>query len=148
MSCDKKRKKLDTAIKRISKITSIEPYADAITMVKNRLDKPAWFQSTEEIMVALELIRRGVEAHHQVKVFEYTVDFVLPDYKVVLEIDGPIYHGKDRQKYQSVRDEAIVRKLGDGWEVIRISTENINMNVTRLLKGIMAVLHTRQEKSG
>ena len=143
VSCDKKQRKLDIAIKRISKVTKTEHYDKAITMVKKYLDKPGWFQSTEEIMVALELIRRGVKAYHQVKVFEYRIDFVLTDFQVALEIDGPIYHGKDQQKQQSIRDEAVVQKLGNGWEVIRNSTDNINMNVTRLIPGIRAILQRR-----
>ena len=96
-------------------------------------------------MVALELARRGVNAHHQVKVFEYTVDFVLPEMKVVLEIDGAPYHGKDRQKYQQTRDDVIKWKLGDGWEVIRINTDNINTNITKLIPGIRAVLNSRKK---
>lgn len=147
MSSGKKLNKLETAIKRVSKVTSIEPYANAIRVINKRLDKPGWFQSTEEIMVALELIRRGIRANHQVRIYEYTVDFILPDEKVVLEIDGPLYHGKERQDYQRIRDDAIIQKLGDGWQMIRISTENINLNVTRLLPGIRAVRHYRKRKA-
>jgi len=140
-----KEQKLVNAIKRISKVSNVSLYEDAIVYVRNHINKAGWFQSTEEIMVALELIKCGITAHHQVKVFEYTVDFVLPDLHVVLEIDGMPYHGKDRQKYQQIRDEAIAWKLGQGWEVIRINTDNINTNVTKLLPGIMAVL-TRRRK--
>ncbi|MDL2205814.1 hypothetical protein LJC33_02745, partial [Eubacteriales bacterium OttesenSCG-928-N13] len=99
-----KERKLDNAIKRIAKMTDINQYDVAIDMVKNRLTHTGWFQSTEEIMVALELLRRGIRAHHQVKIFEYSVDFILPDLKVVLEIDGLPYHGKNRARYQQVRD--------------------------------------------
>ena len=95
-------------------------------------------------MVALELVRRGVKAHHQVKIFDYSVDFILPDMKVALEIDGKLFHGKDRLEYQTKRDEAIANKLGDGWEIIRITTDNINMNVTKLITGINAVLKRRK----
>ncbi|MBT3273405.1 MAG: DUF559 domain-containing protein [Spirochaetales bacterium] len=140
---DKKQKKLENAVKRISKVTDIAPYDDAIRLVKQNINKRGWYQSTEEIMVALELIRRGVTAHHQVRIFEYCVDFILPEMKVALEIDGKIYHGKDKLEYQSIRDEAIIYKLGEGWEMIRISTDNINKNVTKLIPGIKAVLSRR-----
>ncbi len=141
---DKKERKLETAVKRISKVTDIKPYDRAIQLVKNRLNKSGWFQSTEEIMVALELIRQGVKTHHQVKVYEYSVDFILTELKVALEIDGPIYHGKDKRGYQEIRDDAITRKLGEGWQVIRIPTVNINENITRLMPGIHAVLTRRK----
>ena len=140
----KKKEKLKTAIKRISKVTNIAPYEDAIRLVEKNLNKRGWYQSTEEIMVALELIRCGVKSFHQVKIFEYTVDFILPDLKVALEIDGKIYHGKDKLEYQSQRDDAITYKLGEGWEMIRIFTDNINQNVTKLIPGINAILKSRK----
>ncbi len=136
--------KLQNAVKRISKITDIAHYKDAIRLVEGNLNRTGWYQSTEEIMVALELIRRGVKASHQVKILDYSVDFILPDMKVSLEIDGKIYHGKDRQKYESLRDEVITNKLGEGWEMIRISTDNINKNVTKLIPGINAVLKRKK----
>ena len=142
-----KERKLDNAVKRIPKMNDITQYETALGLVRERLNRRGWFQSTEEIMVALELARRGVKAHHQVKIFEYTVDFILPKMKVVLEIDGVPYHGKDRQKYQQTRDDVIKWKLGDDWEVIRISTDNINTNVTKLLPGIRAVLNGRKKSA-
>jgi len=144
ISTDKKQKKLENAVKRISKVTDIKSYENAISIVKQNLSKPGWYQSTEEIMVALELIHRGVKAFHQVKIFDYSVDFILPDMNVALEIDGKIYHGKDRLDYENIRDEVITNKLGEGWEIIRIPTDNINKNVTRLIPGINAVLNRRK----
>ena len=95
-------------------------------------------------MVALELIRLKIKAHHQVKIYNYRIDFILPDYKVALEIDGKLFHGKEKKEYEELRDETIRNKLGDGWEVIHIDTENINMNITRLMPAIRAVLKRRQ----
>lgn len=142
---DKQEQRLKRAIDRISKQTDIQKYEYAINWIKNNLGRASWFQSTEEIMVAMELIRRKVKAHHQVRIYNYSIDFILPEYKVALEIDGKLYHGKDRKQYGSIRDEAITDKLGDGWELIRIDTENINMNVTRLLPAIKAVLKRRKK---
>ncbi len=87
----KKTAKLKTAAKRIARVADVSKYQDAIAWVEKNLHRSGWFQSTEEIMVALELICRRIKANHQVKVLDYRVDFVLPDYKVVLEIDGDIY---------------------------------------------------------
>lgn len=143
-----KKTKLDEAIKRISKHTDISDYNTAIKSVEKNLNHPGWFQSTEEIMAALELLHCGYKVHHQVPVYDYTVDFVVPELKVALEIDGPIYHGKDKQEHQAMRDELIANKLGDGWQVVRISTENINLNVTRLLPAIKSVLRYRYTKRG
>jgi len=148
ISTDKKQIKLQNAMKRISKVADISHYSDAAHLVEESLNRTGWYQSTEEIMVALELIRRGIKAFHQVKIFDYSVDFILPEMKVALEIDGKIYHGKDRQKYESIRDEVITSKLGEGWEIIRITTDNINKNVTKLVPGINAVLKRRRLERG
>lgn len=143
---DGKSAKFDEAIKRISKHADISGYDKAIRSVGKCLNHPGWFQSTEEIMTALELVHNGFKVHHQVRVFDYTMEFVLPELKVALEIDGPIYHGKDKQEHQAMRDEAIANKLGDGWQVVRISTDNINTNITRLLPAIKSVLKCRHMK--
>lgn len=142
---DKQERCLNRAIDRISKQTDISKYDDAIKWVKNNLGKAGWFQSTEEIMVALELIRRKVRTHHQVKIYNYSVDFILPDMKVALEIDGSLYHGKDRKKYSEQRDWQICDKLGECWEIIHIDTVNINKNVTKLIPAINAVLRRRRK---
>ena len=141
-----KEKRLNNAVKRISKVSKIENYEKGIRWVRSHLDHSRWFQSTEEIMVALELIRQNVKAYHQVKVFDYYVDFVLPEMKVALEIDGRIYHSADKRKKENIRDELIVDKLGEDYEMIRIQADNINLNVTKLLPAIRAVLKRRKTK--
>lgn len=143
----KKSKRLAEAVKRIGKITDITKYDKAIEIVTNKLNTPGWFQSTEEIMVALELVKRKIVVHHQVKVYSYSVDFVLPDYKVALEIDGSMHQMSSRKKMEAMRDEVIVDNLGRDYELIRISTENINLNVTKIMKAIDAVLKKRKEKN-
>ncbi len=143
----KKTRKLESAIKRIRKVAPIEKYRRAIGIVQKHLDRPGWFQSTEEIMTAIELIRRNLKIRHQVKVFDFSVDFVIPEYKVALEVDGKPFHGKDQEEKQRKRDEVIQWKLGEGWEVIHIDANSINMNVTRLLSAIKGVLAFRKKSS-
>ncbi len=144
ISSDKKEEKLKKAIKRISKVTNISRYDAAIAKVRNEFDKPLYYQSTEEIMVALELLRVGIEAYHQVRVFDYRLDFLIPQYKVALEIDGAPFHGKSSKLRETLRDELIANKLGDGYEVIRISADNVNLNITKLVPAIKAVLASRK----
>ena len=139
-----KEKKLKNAIKRISKVTDIEKYSAAIKKVERSLGRANWFQSTEEIMVALELIKRGIKAHHQVRIRKYTADFVLPDDKVVLEIDGSVYHTNDTKNYESRRDDIINLAFGLDWEVIRISTSSVNKNITKLYPAIKAIQKQRK----
>jgi very-short-patch-repair endonuclease len=138
--------KLDRAIRRINAVTDIDAYKGAIEWVEKHLGEVGWFQSTEEIMVALELIKQGVKAHHQVKINKYRADFVLPDDKIVLEIDGTVFHRKDTKDYEKYRDSVIVLKMGLEWEVIRVSTADINKNVTKLYPAIKAIQRDRLRK--
>lgn len=52
-----------------------------------------------------------------------------------------------RKKMEAMRDEVIVDNLGRDYELIRISTENINLNVTKLMKAVDAVLKKRKMKN-
>ena len=144
VTAEQKERKLGRAIKRIAKVTDIRRYDSAIDYVRKNLCRAGWFQSTEEIMTAMELYRRGVKFHHQVKVFDYSIDFVLDDMKVLLEIDGTIYHGKDRANKEEKRDNVLQWRFGSEWQIIHISTDCINMNVTRLMAGIRTVLKKRK----
>ncbi len=54
--------------------------------------------------------------------------------------------GRDTEKKEGVRDDVISWKLGRDWEVVRIDTENINRNVTKLLPAIRAVLNYRKRR--
>ena len=141
---EQKERKLERAVKRIAKVTDIRRYDAAIDYVRKNICCAGWFQSTEEIMTAMELYRRGVKFHHQVKVFDYYIDFVLDDMKVLLEIDGSIYHGKDRASKEEKRDNVLQWRFGSEWQIIHISTDYINMNVTKLMAGIRAVLKKRK----
>ena len=139
-----KEKKLKTAIKRINNVADIEKYGKAIKNVDRNLGRANWFQSTEEIMVALELIKCGIKVYHQVRIRQYTADFVLPDDKVVLEIDGAVFHTKDTKNYESHRDDIINLSFGLDWEVIRISSSSINKNITKLYPAIKAIQKQRK----
>ena len=118
ITTDKKRAKLEKAIHRVSAVSNIGKYYAAIDWVKDNIKRLGWFDSTEEIMVALELYKRNIDFRHQIKIFNFQADFVLLDEKIVLEIDGKIYHGGDKRAYDRQRDELIILKLGPDWDVI------------------------------
>lgn len=147
-----KEKKFSRAVERIKGMVEYDrKYRAAEEAVHKKLHKVGWFDSTEEIMTAIELTRRGIPARHQVKFGRFRVDFVLPTEKVVLEIDGDIFHSAkiDRDK---MRDELIVAALGYEWEVIRVGTDRINENISQLVKAIRIVKaqrkRCRQENGG
>lgn len=141
-----KEKKFEKAVQRIqSKVANIKPYEYAIDKIHRKLHVPGWFQSTEEIMVAIELVRRHIKARHQVKFGRYRADFVLPDDKIVLEVDGTLYHTEKTKAKEIVRDDLIVLALGPDWDVIRVTDTLINQNITRLAKAIKGTKQKRNK---
>ena len=78
----------------------------------------------------------------QYKIDRYQVDFLIPDYHIVLEIDGD-RHGLKKGK-DSVRDENIKYILGADWEIIRIPTELLKKNAMKLPLAIEKVLSFRE----
>ena len=60
-------------------------------------------------------------------------------------MDGRLFHSGKRNE-EIFRDELIERKMGEGWYVIRIDTENINKNITKLISAIKAVIKYRKSK--
>lgn len=152
-SHDAKEKKFNNAVKRIEKsVKNIKKYEDAILVVHDKLHNDGWFDSTEEIMVAIELVKNRVMTKHQVKFGRYKVDFVLPEMKVILEVDGELYHTDKTKEKETIRDSLIVAALGGEWEVIRISDVLINQNIKQLVpaikKAVKARKETRAENSG
>lgn len=140
-----KDKKFINAINRIKQhVSNINKYDEAIKIVKDNLYKKNWFDSTEEIMVAIELLHRKVKLRHQVKMGRYRVDFMLPDYRIVLEVDGVMFHNENTRKKEQIRDNLIILNLGAEWEVIRITDKHINENITRLLPAILKIKEKRK----
>lgn len=92
------------------------------------------FDSADEIIAAIILISRGVKIQPQAKVGRYQVDFLLPDLKVALEVDG--YTHQARKKYDSQRDAELREMLGENWEVVRISTNALETKAIKIIEAI------------
>ena len=139
----KKKRMFETALDRMEhqKIRMYD-YREAINTVYDyfmgNLDK---FDSSYEIMAAIVLIYNHIHIKPQARIDRYQVDFMLDEEHIILEIDGERHKG--RKRFDSDRDADIKRKLGSDWEIIRISTECLDMNVTRLVAAIDAVMDSR-----
>jgi len=139
--------KLEKAITKIRcQGNKLEHYEHAIEQVKKVLYKKGCFDSTEEVIAALVLLRNRIKFNHQVKIGAYRADFVLPDEKIVLEIDGTLYHTDKTIEREQKRDDFIILSLGFDWEVIRITDEHINKNARQLVRAIKAIRHNRQKQ--
>lgn len=132
----KKKRMFETAVSNLEK-QNIDIYEmkDAIDAVEEIVEeKPDKFDSSYEVMVAIILVHNRVRCKMQYRVGKYQVDFLIPELMVVLEVDGERH--KHRKAYDSIRDEKIVKALGNGWHVVRVTTDMLDMNATRLLKAI------------
>lgn len=101
------------------------------------------FDSADEIIAAIVLIHNGLQIIPQYKIGNYQVDFYIPSLKIVLEIDGELYHGKVKYR-DSQRDAEIKEMLGDGWEIVRIGAKYIEQNCTKLLEAMSAIKKLKQ----
>lgn len=115
--------------------TNMYEYKEAIEVVEDFLNQNIdRFDSSYEILAAIVLVQNRIYSKSQYKIGPYQVDFLLPDKKVVLEIDGERH--KHRKKHDSTRDLYIMKELGLDWNVLRISTELLDMNAKRLPSAI------------
>lgn len=139
-----KEKKYKYAVSRIEKARKVykDDYSYTFKRVYEHLFRKGWFQSTEEIIVACELLFNKVKVRHQVKIGNYRADFVLPEEKIVLEVDGKVFHDKTKRDSEWVRDTFILLSLGEGWEVIRISDKFVNENIGLIFS---SVKHRKKE---
>ena len=101
------------------------------------LDK---FDSADEIVAAIVLIKNGLQIKTQVKIGKYQVDILIPSLKVALEIDGIMHTFK---RCESERDRYIESELGPEWDVLRIGTHHIENKADNLVKAITALKEYR-----
>ena len=119
-------------------------YKEAANVVlEYALEKKEGFQSSHEMMAAMELVRNKIRIKLQQQIGKHRVDMVIPDKKVVLEIDGFMH--TYRVKKDSKRDIEIRKELGQDWEIVRIPTKYIEKNVKMLIPAINEVRKEKQQ---
>lgn len=101
------------------------------------------FDSADEVATAIVLVANRIQTTIQKEVAGYSVDFLLPELKIVLEIDGELFH-KGHELHESRRDAKIRQALGPDWEVVRIKTGYIHKNIKQLPEAIISVKEERQ----
>jgi very-short-patch-repair endonuclease len=117
-------------------------YKEAIEAVAEyKLEHPEKFDSAGEIIAAIMLIQNHIRIKPQYKIERFQVDFLLPDEKIILEIDGFLH--KHKQGTDSVRDEKIQKILGSEWQIVRLPESGIKKNARKIVKAIDAVIEHR-----
>ena len=140
----KKREMFRRAVKILeSQNTNMYEHKEAIEVVEDFVEKnPDKFDSSYEVLTAIILVQNRIHSKMQYKVGSYQVDFLLPDLLVVLEIDGERH--KHKKDYDSARDKFIKKELGPHWQIIRITTDNLDKNAKKIPEAINKVLEYRE----
>ena len=102
------------------------------------------FGSIPEAMVGIELIRLGYRIYPQHKIGQYHVDFAIPDQKLIVEVDGSLYHSDKAKLLQ--RDAAIGYIIGFDWVIVHIPADLIKKDITKTKSCIDAMLQHRGKK--
>lgn len=127
-----------------SQDVDIYEYKEAFEAVQDlSTTNPDKFDSSEEMIAAAILIYNHIETKVHYKVGRYEVDFLLPELKVALEIDGDRH--KNRSLFDSERDIVIRGILGTDWEIIRIPTNYIDSNAKELPNAIESLYNNKKE---
>lgn len=141
----KKKLMLERAIRTLEK-QHIDLYTikDIIDQMGEYVEEnPQKFDSAPEMIAAIMLIANGFKIKAQYKIDTYTVDFLIPGLKVVLEVDG--YLHKFKVSSDSIRDIKIRSILGDDWEVVRIPVKYIEANAKQLVAAILSMKAEKQK---
>lgn len=117
------------------KCDNFEVYAKAIKGARRACER---YGSVPEVIVAIELLRQGNKITPQQRVGKYTVDFAIPDKKMVIEVDGRIYHA-DLQK-EGYRDFVIKNSLGVGWKIVHIPSEYVTKDLNKIANFLKKVV--------
>lgn len=104
---------------------------------------PDKFDSTYEMIAAIILVSKGIASQMQYKIGKYRADFFIPEYKIVLEIDGELH--KNNLFRDNQRDIEVRKILGADWETVRIGTKYLDQNAQALVKAMLTVKYEKQK---
>ena len=72
------------------------------------------------------------------------VDFYIPETKIILEVDGSIYHSNKDKTF--LRDRRIMSEFGEKWEIVHINSDMIPKYTWDLRNALPFVVLQRNDK--
>lgn len=134
--------------KRIGKNRALKPKIDVSKfseIVKDRVIKGIdKFSSIPEAAVAIQMEKIGLKYEAQKEVAGKRVDFYIPEIKIILEIDGELYHTDENKTF--LRDREIMREVGDEWEIVHIEASKVPKYTWNIKEALMHVVSERNDK--
>ena len=101
------------------------------------------YKSAEEIVTALVLMDNAFEYEANKRIAQYIVDFFVPELRAIIEVDG---HEHELTTIKdSKRDLEIRRMLPADWEIVRIKTEFIAQNPTKIPEAVEKMREYKQK---
>lgn len=85
-----------------------------------------------ELFLFKQFQRWKIKFKTQRPVDYYIVDFILPEYKMIVEVDGPSHIGKE--KYDFIREEYLKKR---GFLFLRLKNEEVLSGSTNFIKFIL-----------
>lgn len=144
---DKAQKLLE---KRTGKMKGFKPKRDMSKYVKpvkervvNGIDN---FSSMPEAVVAIQMERIGLKYETQKDIAGKKADFVIPEIKIILEIDGELYHTDEDKSF--LRDRQIMAVVGEEWEIVHIKAQQIPKYTWNLREALPHVIIQRNYQIG
>lgn len=120
-----------------------DAYSRNIEAARSAIGK---FDSVPEVSACISLLHIGARVIVHQSVGDFTVDFCLPDEKVVVEIDGSLYHADETKEF--MRDFALKSMLGDGWIVRHIPADAVIKKHVVFERTMRKMLNDRREELG
>lgn len=111
--------------------------------VMNGIDN---FSSMPEAVVAIQMERIGLKYETQKEIAGRKVDFIIPEIKIILEIDGELYHTDEDKMF--LRDRQIMSAVGEKWEIVHIQTQQIPKYTWNLREALPHVVIQRNYQVG
>lgn len=135
---EKGEARFNKALDRIERqVKDFSKYEKAVRLARTRQDR---YGSVPEAMVAVELLHLGYSIIPQQKVDRYRVDFYIPKQKIVIEVDGSVFH---RDEYRGDREARIQMALGLDATIIHVPAELIAKDIKKLKKVIDSRMNNR-----
>lgn len=130
----KAEKRFRTAVARIREQTrNFGKYERAVEIARKRVEK---YGSIPEAMMAIGLIQAKFAITPQQHIGKYNVDFLIPQHKAIVEVDGGIYHADHERELK--RDLYLRTALGFDWIVVHVPAERVEQS---LEKSILFVIN-------
>lgn len=125
----------------IQSMTRFKKYAIAVQ--RHSADNPELYKSAHEMVAAVILLEAGIDFEVNFKVGNYIVDFYIPDWCLIVEIDGERHNNS--QLRDSNRDTKLRQMLGNEWEVIRIPTKYVEQDPEKIPDAIKALAKQKRD---